>query len=135
MTGVTHRTDDADRGATELILGALAGSALLPFLQAVANRAGEDAYRAIRDRLTWRSRRRARAELREAGVMSLAAHDARVVLQLPERITPAMAAGLEAVRLPAGRTGWAVVSWDEAQGRWVVDDVAEPPPSVTVPGS
>jgi hypothetical protein len=131
MAGVTDRPGDVDRGATELILGALAGSVLLPFLQAVATKAGEDAYQAVRDRLSWRSRRRARAELQEAGVVSLAAHDARVVLQLPERVTPAMAARLENVRLPVDRTGWAVVSWDEVQSRWVVEHVAEPPPSAT----
>ncbi|MFB9359213.1 hypothetical protein [Actinoplanes nipponensis] len=128
---MTDRSDGSERGATELILGALAGSALLPFLQAVATKAGEDAYQAIRGRLSWRSRRGARAELREAGVVSLAARDARVVLQLPERVTPVMAARLENVRLPVDRTGWAVVSWDEAQSRWVVEDAAEPPPSST----
>ncbi|GIF37482.1 hypothetical protein BC793_104150 [Actinoplanes xinjiangensis] len=131
MVDVTDGPDGTDRGATELILGALAGSALLPFLQAVATRAGEDAYQAIRDRLPWRSRRGARAELKEAGVVSLAARDARVVLQLPERVTPVMAARLENVRLPVDRTGWAVVSWDEVQSRWVVELVAEPPPSAT----
>ncbi|WP_143133638.1 hypothetical protein [Actinoplanes philippinensis] len=122
---------DADRGATELILGALAGSVLLPFLQAVATKAGEDAYQAIRDRLPWHSRRKAQAELKDMGVVSLAARDARVVLQLPERVTPVMAARLENVRLPVDRPGWAVVSWDDAQSRWVVEHVSEPPPSAT----
>ncbi|WFE37619.1 hypothetical protein [Micromonospora sp. WMMD998] len=131
---MTDRRDDADRGATELILGALAGSALLPFLQAVATKAGEDAYQAISDRLPWRNRRKARAELHEAGVVSLAARDARVVLQLPERVTPVMAARLENVRLPVDRSGWAVVSWDGAQSRWVVEHTAEPPPSATSVG-
>ncbi|MEV0004157.1 hypothetical protein AB0H28_18005 [Micromonospora sp. NPDC050980] len=128
---MTDRRDDADRGTTELILGALAGSALLPFLQAVATKAGEDAYQAIRDRLPRRGRRGAQAELDDSGVVSLAARDARVVLQLPERVTQVMAARLENVRLPVDRTGWAVVSWDEARSRWVVEHAAEPPPSAT----
>ncbi|HWS36440.1 MAG TPA: hypothetical protein VN408_27360 [Actinoplanes sp.] len=128
---MTDRANDAKRGTTELILGALAGSVLLPFLQAVVTKAGEDAYQAIRDRLPWGSRRKASAELKEAGVVSLAARDARVVLRLPQRITPLMAARLENVRLPVDRPGWAVVSWDEVQSRWVVEQVTEPPDSAT----
>jgi hypothetical protein len=123
--------DCESRSATVLILSALGGSVLLPFFQAVATKAGEDVYQAIRGKLSRPARRRAEAEIREAGVVTLAGRDARVVLQLPERITPAMAARLEGVRLPVDRADWSLVSWDQAQGRWVVETVAEPPAATT----
>jgi hypothetical protein len=123
--------DCESRSATVLILSALGGSVLLPFFQAVATKAGEDVYQAIRGKLSRPARRRAEAEIREAGVVTLAGRDARVVLQLPERITPAMAARLEGVRLPVDRPDWSLVSWDQARGRWVVETVAEPPATTT----
>lgn len=129
MADVTDRADGNERGATELILGALAGSALLPFIQAVAAKAGEDAYRLVRDKLSRAGRRNAEAEVREAGTITLAARDTRVVLQVPERITPAMAERLEDVRLPVHRVGWLNVAWHEQLGRWVVEEIAEPPTS------
>lgn len=127
MAGVTHRLDDSGRGATELLLGALAGSALLPFVQAIATKAGEDVYQMLRDKLPRKGRRDAKAEIRVAGTVTVTAPRSRVVLQLPERITPTMAARLENVRLPVDRPDWLLVAWDEAQGSWIVQSVPEPP--------
>lgn len=138
MTGVTVTpppppADDAgsgaSRGVTELLIGALAGSALLPFIQAMATRAGEDAYELIRGRLSREGRRRAREEIRAAGTVTVADRGSRVVLQLPRTVDPAMAARLDRVRLPARRTGWLLIRWDAGRAEWLVETRAEPPPA------
>lgn len=131
MTNMTDRPDDADRGTTELILGALAGSTLLPFVQEVAKKAGEDVYRLLRDRLSRLSRTKAKAEIAETGAVTLADHKSRVLLQLPERIAPPLAGQLEYVNLPVNRPGWVLVTWDAAQDRWVVEDLPQPPTNPT----
>ncbi|MGS2617931.1 hypothetical protein ACVCAH_25910 [Micromonospora sp. LZ34] len=128
---MTDRLNDSDRGATELLLGALAGSTLLPFIQAVATKAGEDVYQLVRDKLSRKGRRNAKAEIRAAGTVTLTAPGPRIVLQVPERITPTMAARLENVRLPVDRAGWLLVAWDEPRGRWFVKDIPEPPPTAS----
>lgn len=134
MSDMTHRSGDSspgdpggDRGATELLLGALAGSTLLPFLQAIASRAGEDAYKAVRDKLSRKARKRAAAELRAAGAITVADWDARIVLQAPKTITTVMAARLTDVRLPVARTGWLLLRWDAALNQWLVESCDEPP--------
>lgn len=115
------------RGATEIILGALGGSALLPFIQAVATKAGEDAYKLVRDKLSRRGRRSAETEIREAGTITLADEKTRVVLQLPQPLTSEMATRLDSVRLPVRRTGWLLVSWNPVVRQWVVEEIPEPP--------
>lgn len=122
---MTDHPDDSHRGTTELILGALAGSALLPFIQSVATQAGQDVYQLIRDRLSRDGRRRAKAEIRESGTVTLTARDARVLLKLPHRLTPTMATRLESLRLPVDR-GWVQVAWDHQRERWVVESIPEP---------
>jgi hypothetical protein len=129
MADVTDHSDNVDRGATELILGALAGSTLLPFIQEVAKKAGEDAYQLLRDKLSRRGSKNAKAEIRETGAVTVAGHDSRVVLQMPERITDTIAGHLANVRLPVDRVGWLLVTWDATQLRWIVENIPEPPPA------
>lgn len=131
-----HGDDHGDehgggRGATEIILAALGGSALLPFVQAVATKAGEDVYKLVRDKLSRRGRKNATAEIRAAGTITLADERARVVLRLPQPLTTEMATRLDSVRLPARRIGWLLVSWNPVVRQWVVEEIPEPPRAAT----
>jgi hypothetical protein len=102
-----------------LLLGALAGSTLLPFVQAIASKAGEDVYTKIRDKLSRRHRKQTKSELRTAGTVTIADPDVQVVLQLPASMTAAMAARLGDVRVPPVRDGWLLVRWDHGRAEWV----------------
>lgn len=120
------------RAAADLLIGALAGSTLLPFVHAIAAKAGEDVYQLIRGRLSRQGRKRARAELRDTGVVTLADQDTRVLLRVPRTCDPLMAARLDRVRLPGQRDGWVLVRWDPARSLWLAEPCPEPPPVVTV---
>ncbi|GAA1528845.1 hypothetical protein GCM10009741_33350 [Kribbella lupini] len=106
------------RGAVELLLGALAGSALLPFVQAMATKAGEDVYGKIRDKLSRRHRKQAKSALRTKGTVTIADDDARLILQLPSTMTASMAARLGTVRVPSPHDGWLLVRWDPTHAVW-----------------
>lgn len=129
-----RETDDlgTERGATEIIIGALAGSALLPFVQAIATRAGGDVYNLIRGRFSRRGQKRAETEIREAGTITLADQNRRVILQVPETISPAMAARLDSVRLPVPHDGWLLVTWNAGLAQWLVEECANPPPTTNI---
>jgi hypothetical protein len=110
---------DADpRGAVELLLGALAGSALLPFVQAIATKAGEDVYGKIRDKLSRRDRKRTKDQLSASGTVTIADPESRLILQLPSTMTASMTARLESLRVPIIRDTWLLVSWNPAQAEW-----------------
>ncbi|MGW0587628.1 hypothetical protein [Streptosporangium sp. NPDC002607] len=119
--------DPAERGVTEMLLGALAGSALLPFLQAVATKAGEDLYTRIRDLLSGESRERARTSIAEAGHVTLADQGSKTIVRLPADLPADAAAALRALRLPPAEPGWRVVYWDGAHRVWVCHEVDAPP--------
>jgi hypothetical protein len=97
----------------------------------LAKKAGEDVYRVLRDRLSRLGRNKAKAEIAETGAVTLADDNSRVLLQLPERITPPLAGQLENVRLPVIRPSWVLVTWDAAQNRWVVENLPQPPTNPT----
>lgn len=117
-----NRPDESDpgnpRGAVELLLGALAGSALLPFVQAIATKAGEDVYGKIRDKLSRRDRKQAKSAMNARGTVTIADPAKRVVLQLPSTMSASMTTRLEDLRVPVVRDTWLLVSWDQAHGEW-----------------
>ncbi|MEV6282440.1 hypothetical protein [Kribbella sp. NPDC051770] len=120
--------DEDPRGAVELLLGALAGSTLLPFVQAIATKAGEDVYAKIRDRLSRRHRRQAKAALRARGTVTIADEQSRLLLQLPSTMTASMAARLSAVQIPPTRDGWFLVHWNHTTAEWQTHPCAPPSP-------
>ncbi len=117
MSFVTKR--DPERGAVDVLLGALAGSTLLPFVQAIANKSGEDVYAKIKHALSAHARKRVKAEIKDTGTVTLVFADTRIVLRMPARMTPAAAEQLAQFRLPIRRDRWLRISWDHAQSRWV----------------
>lgn len=121
------------RGDTQLILGVLAAWTLVPFLQSVVGKAGEDVYQAIRGKLSRHGRKQAEAEIRESGTVTLADPGSQVILQIPQTMTPVMALRLTSLRLPAGHSGWLLVVWDAGLAQWLVEKCAELPPSANLP--
>ncbi|GLW06934.1 hypothetical protein Misp01_20640 [Microtetraspora sp. NBRC 13810] len=117
----------AERGMTEVLLGALAGSTLLPFFQAIATKAGEDLYAKVRSLLSGADRERAQTALDTAGSVTLADRGTMTILRLPAELPPDAAAALRLLVLPPPAEGWRIVYWDGARRMWVVDDLDVPP--------
>ncbi len=117
----------AERGVTEVLLGALAGSTLLPFFQAIATKAGEDLYARIRGLLSREKDERARTALDTTGHVTLADPGTATVLRLPADLPPDAAGALRHLMLPPRGDGWRVVYWDAARRVWVADDLDIPP--------
>jgi hypothetical protein len=107
------------RGAEEILLGALAGSALMPFLQAIATDAGHGVYTKIRSLLSGNSRTRASSDLEKSGTVTLVDPDRRIVLTLPERLAPEQAASLSNI-LMSTSGDWRLVDWDVENCGWRV---------------
>lgn len=113
-----------ERGAGELLLAAITGSALAPFIQGVATKAGEDVYAKIKDLLT---RRRPEPP---ADPIVLADPRTRIAVELPAKLPTPEAARLAAVRLPpADRSDWLLVEYSPDHTQWTVRVVPEPPSS------
>lgn len=127
MTDQTRPAGGADRGIVDVLAGAVAGSAILPFLQALATKSGEDVYAKLKDVLTRRGRTRAKAELAESGTITVVSPDSRLVVRLPASMDAAVVERLENLPVPTRRDGWLVVSWDAATGRWIAEEADEPP--------
>lgn len=123
-----------DRAAGDLLVGVLAGSTLLPFIQAMATKAGEDAYAKVRKRLSRRDRKRVKAELRATGTVTFVERDAHIVLQVPATTSATQFARLESVRLPIQRRAWVRVAWDPRTSQWLVQECPDPPPDIGIGG-
>ncbi|WP_250032632.1 hypothetical protein [Paractinoplanes maris] len=108
-----------ERGGGDLLLGVLAGSALAPFLQAVATKAGEDVYAKIRDLLT--RRRASPPPAAPEAPLILADPQTRTAIRLPATLTSAEAARLAAVHVPAHDGGrWIIVDHAADGAGWTV---------------
>jgi hypothetical protein len=111
---------DPERGAVDILLGALTGAALLPFVQAIATKGGEDVYAKVKHSLSQQGRRRVKAEVRDVGTVTLTFPDERIVLRVPATMPATAVEELMQVRLPARRDGWLRISRDHATSRWIV---------------
>ncbi|PWV73947.1 hypothetical protein SAMN05421630_110120 [Prauserella marina] len=122
----TMTDGDPDRGVADVLLGALAGSTLLPLVQAIATKSGEDVYAKLKRVLSKRERDKAKAEIKETGTLTLVSEEARVVLRIPATMTLPMAQQLERVRVRPDPATWVRVSWDHTRSRWLVHE-CDPP--------
>ncbi|WP_144065134.1 hypothetical protein [Lentzea albidocapillata] len=122
--------DESDRGVLDVLMGAAAGSALLPFVQAIVTKGGEDVYAKIKELLSRPDRKRTKDEIKDSGTVTLFSDDTRVVLRMPSRMTPQMTERLKQVRLPPRGDEWLRVSWDNAKDQWVVRE-CDPPDELT----
>ncbi|MGI5162967.1 hypothetical protein ACQEU3_01240 [Spirillospora sp. CA-253888] len=117
---------DVERGMAEFLLGTLSASVLLPFVQAMVGRAGEEVYDKIRGLLSREERARAEAEIAESGTVTLVDPERLIVLRVPARMTPEQALTISGVVVAAER-GWTLVEWDGDAGGWAVTPIAGPP--------
>ncbi|WTO32903.1 hypothetical protein OG399_45520 [Streptomyces achromogenes] len=122
-----HALPDGTRGAAELLLAALAGSALIPFIQAMATRAGEDLYARVRDLFRSHQRREAERQVATGHHLVLADRQARTILQVPTTISVAEARALARARTVRQDGAWTLVAWDAEHSQWSVRTVQDPP--------
>jgi hypothetical protein len=115
-----------ERSVGEFLLAALSGSALAPFVQAVATKTGEDVYGKIRGLL---DRRRRRGPEPEPGKPITLADSARtIVLELPPTLTANDARKLAAVHVPPTAAGrWLLVRHDPVSMTWEAVVIGAPP--------
>jgi hypothetical protein len=115
-----------DRLYGELLLAAVTGSVLAPFVQAIATKLGEDVHGKLKALLARRSRER--AEHVPGQPITLADPQRAIVIQLPASLTTTEAAGLAEVRLPErAQAGWVYVRYDPRNGTWQATVVPQPP--------
>jgi hypothetical protein len=113
-----------DRGVGELLLGILSGAALLPFIQAIATKAGEDVYKKISELLSQHQRTQASSELKKSGTVTLVDAECRVVLRLPATLAADQIAKIAHIMVPRGG-GWYLVDWNEEQQTWRVTSLSQ----------
>ncbi|HEV7653065.1 MAG TPA: hypothetical protein VGP26_33330 [Actinophytocola sp.] len=106
------------------MLAALAGSALAPFVQAIATKVGEDVYAKIKHLLS-----RHRGPPPAAGSqITLADPATAIVLELPATLGVKDAYGLTNVRLPSlSGSQWLLVRYDSVSRTWTAVPVPTPP--------
>lgn len=115
---------DADRGVGELLLAALTGTALAPFVQAISTKVGQDVYDKIKHLLS----RRRNASPTEGKPITLADPATSIVLELPATLDTKDAYGLAAVRLPSSSGApWLLIRYDPASRTWTAVPVPTPP--------
>lgn len=114
------------RGAGELLLGILSGSALLPFIQAIATKAGEDVYKKISGLLSRNHQMQAVSELKESGTITLVDSECRVVLRFPAILTSDQFLKIVHIIVPRGDE-WYLVDWSDEQQTWHVTSLPQWP--------
>src|SRR5258708_15428469 len=118
------------------VLGALAGSGLLPLLQAISTKAEEDLYEAIRERVARSHRRRSNGVLQALPAddsIVLADPVTRVAVRLPAHRTPSPGTIEKAPRPAASGTKgsggrWWLITWDADSAPGVAQNVDRRPP-------
>ena len=120
-----NRTPEPNfRGISDVFIGALAGSALVPFIEAFVGRAGEEFYNSVRSRFTKKTDQQI---VERTGSVPLADQAIRTVIRLPINLTPEESAALAALRLPPQTTAWRIIYWDSANRVWTVQDQDDEP--------
>lgn len=113
-----------ERGVGDVLLALLSGSALAPFVQAIATKAGEDVHNKIKGLLG----KHKPAEPKPGEPITLVDQRKAIVLELPETLRPADAYDLANVRVPAvSPRQYLLVRYDPASGCWRAESLATPP--------
>jgi hypothetical protein len=116
---------DADRGVGEILLTALTCSALVPFIQAIATKTGEDVYAKIRHLLKGRREVRPDAE----NTIVLVDRKTATVLEIPSHLSEKDARRLATVPMPSvPASHWLCIRYDPASRSWTATPVTAPSP-------
>lgn len=112
-------------GSVELMLGALVGGAIVPFVQAISTKAGEDAYAAVRRLLGQRT------TMSDEDIV-LGDRSKKVVLRVPKEALrsspPETELDLSVGGANSSTGRWQVVTWDPTTNRWSEELLDAPPP-------
>ncbi|MEU0076241.1 hypothetical protein ABZ027_43000 [Streptomyces sp. NPDC006332] len=122
----------AERDGGMLLMGALVGSALSPFVQALATRLGDDVYAKIQEVFARRRSDGAAAsdepDAPRGRTVALADPEQAIAIRLPWRLTPEQARELAWVRLPRSVPGqWLIVQRTDDGTEWQIVAGARPP--------
>jgi hypothetical protein len=115
------------RSIGELVLTFMAGSVLLPVLQGMAGKAGEDLYGWVRRILPGKRAEAAEEQLVSEGQIALVDRARRMVFELPADLSGREAAAILNLRLPTADDAWLLVKKDYARRVWVIEPVDGPP--------
>ncbi|MFF9623993.1 hypothetical protein [Streptomyces griseosporeus] len=115
------------RSVGELLLTFMAGSVLLPLLQGVTGRAGEDIYSWVRGLFPGRKAGEVEERLTEEGQICLIDSVRRLVFELPADLTDRETAAILSLRLPSDANTWLLVRKDYARRIWVIEPTDAPP--------
>lgn len=113
----------------DLVIVSVTTASLMPFLQAISSKAGEDVWAAIRDRIPQRRRRRIERDLDATQAMQVIDVERRIIVRMP-RVLPASAApelaqllqNLRDINRPL------LISYQSGQATWdwMIADLSEP---------
>lgn len=107
--------DEERSGFLEVATAAISTATLLPFIQAIATKAGED----IVPKIAGLVPRRLRHKLDESDVIELVARDRRLIIMIPKRLSAEAARQLsDIVNTLQGTDGWFRVTYDAAARSW-----------------
>lgn len=130
-----HAPDEIrSSGATGLLLAWLAGTALAPFVHAIATQGAQDLYAQFRRRLSSSDHDRARRQIEEQRELILVDESARAVLRIPSAVQAEDAYALAAARVPVqGPNEWIEVAWEESGSSWTIRRIdAQPSDAINV---
>ncbi|MEU1981700.1 hypothetical protein [Nocardia sp. NPDC019395] len=126
--------DGSRAGVVDAVLTGLTTAALLPFLQGMATRSGEQAV----PKLAGMFRRlRRRTPVADTGVSHLAdvvVTDRQMIIRMPSRLSPEDARDLSELINSADRAeGWREISFDARTTSWRIAPTTEPPGANRLP--
>ena len=105
----------------------MGGSVLLPLLQGVTGRAGEDIYGWVRGLFPGRKAEEVEERLTEEGQICVVDSVRRLVFELPADLTDRETAAILSLRLPSDADTWLLVRKDYARRIWVIEPTNAPP--------
>jgi hypothetical protein len=112
-----------DRGVGEVLLAMLSGSALAPFVQAIATKAGEDVHNKIKGLLG-----RHKADPKPGNPITLVDQRRAIVLKLPPTMAVDDAYDLANVRVPpVPPAQYLLVRYDDKSATWRAEAIQAPP--------
>ncbi|MEU6247831.1 hypothetical protein [Glycomyces sp. NPDC047010] len=132
LASVLDAVDDHERSLSDVVLGAAAATVLIPLIQTIAVKAGEDLYALLKRRFAER-RSDPRSEHSDAGLI-LIDEPMKAALRVPRNLGQDDLAEIGRLLALANGTDWVLVSRGSAGSDWTLQVVeARPEDGVPVP--
>lgn len=113
----------------EVVFTSITTAGIMPFMQAIASKAGEDVWASIRERVPRRRHRRIERDLDSAQLVQVVDVEQRIVVRMPHRLPASAAPGLTQLvqELRNIKTPVLIVYEPEAaRWDWTFADLSEP---------